>query len=302
MGETLFLIFLFSVIVLIIFSPLIGLLIIARMRRKREAESPPKEINYGRFANNFSFKDAKATCYLLITLIIIYIGEMIFAVVPGENIFTFSAPSLFAFGGLNQEIVTERNEWFRFFTAPLLHTNFMHVLCNSIVLFFGGLLLEEIVGPIWLLAIFFGGAFGGSIMSFEVGGGGRISVGASGAVMAILASAIILAIKLPDKNKRDSVQHGMFRILIPALIPQIGSSVDYLAHFGGAIAGTIIGLILYIAWSEDLQKVYPVLNPLAKLMAVSGIIISIVSFGIVAADYKQNSDEIKNEILKKAST
>ncbi len=301
MVNNLVLVFVISIIALIIFSPVIVSLIIARMRRKREAELPPKEINYGRFANNFTFKDAKATRYLLITLIIIYISEMIFAVVPRENIFTFSVPSLFAFGGLNQEIVMERNEWFRFFTAPLLHANFMHIFCNSIVLFFGGMILEEIVGSIWLLTIFFGGAFGGSLISFEIGDAHRISVGASGAIMAILASAMILARKLPDKLTRSNAQSGALRILLPALIPQIGSNVDYLAHFGGAIAGTIIGLILYVAWSNDLQKVYPILNPLAKLIAISGIIISIASFGIVAVDYKQNSDEIKNEILKKSS-
>jgi rhomboid protease GluP len=302
MGSTLFFIFVVSVIALIIFSPVIVSQIIARMRRKSEAKLPPKEINYGRFANNFIFKDAKATRYLLITLILIYIGEMIFVVVPSENIFTFSVPSLFAFGGLNQEIVIERNEWFRFFTAPLLHANFMHIFCNSIVLFFGGMILEEIVGPIWLLTIFFGGAFGGSLMSFEIGDAHMISVGASGGIMAILASAMILARKLPDKLTRSNAQSGVLRILLPALIPQIGSNVDYLAHFVGAIVGTIIGLILYVAWSKDLQKVYPVLNPLAKLIAISGIIISTVSFGIIVVDYKKNSDEIKNELLKKASS
>ncbi len=303
MISNLFIVFFISIIVLILFSPLIGLLIIVRLRKKREKKLAKEipVINYGRFANNFSFKDAKATRYLLITLVSIYILELIFAVVPSENIFTLNIPSLFIFGGLNKEIILERNEWYRFFTAPLLHANFMHIFLNSIVLFFGGIILEEIVGSLWLLAIFFSGAFGGSLLSFDMGSGGRLSVGASGAVMAILACAMIVAIKLPDKNKCTSIQCGMFRILIPALVPQIGSRVDYLGHFGGAIAGTIIGLILYIAWSENLQKVYSFLNPIAKLIVVSGVIISVTSFGIVAFDYKENSYEVKNEILKKSS-
>jgi len=52
-------------------------------------------------------------------------------------------------GGMMGNLVIERGEWFRLFTATLLHGNLEHIIFNGIAFWFAGSVLEKLLGRAW---------------------------------------------------------------------------------------------------------------------------------------------------------
>ena len=98
---------------------------------------------------------------LIVVLGLIYWAELIFAVQP-DGSFAPGLRSLAAFGGLNGSLVFQSGEWWRIFTAPLLHGNLSHILGNALALLFAGWILERVIGHAWFAALFVLGALGGA--------------------------------------------------------------------------------------------------------------------------------------------
>jgi membrane associated rhomboid family serine protease len=94
--------------------------------------------------------------------------------------------TLIAWGGLSHNAILSRGEWYRLFTAPLLHGGFAHIAGNGVALLLGGWMLERLVGRLWFFAFFAVSALGGSLVSLVVGPANLVSVGASGALMGML--------------------------------------------------------------------------------------------------------------------
>jgi rhomboid protease GluP len=172
------------------------------------------------------------------------------------------------------DLVQERGEWFRLFTATLLHGNLEHILFNGIAFWFAGSILEKLLGRAWLVAIFFLGGLGGSLMSLAINEGNIVSIGASGAIMAMIAAALIVAYRYPG-HSRHKVQFLMLRMLIPSLLPLAvsaeGGGIDYAAHFGGALTGFLISGILLRAWPRTAPA--PRFAPFAKAAATIGVVV-----------------------------
>src|SRR3954471_8819404 len=88
---------------------------------------------------------------LIVALGLIFWAELIFAVRPDGN-FAPGMRSLAAFGGLSGALVFQSGEWWRVFTAPMLHGNLGHILGNSLALLFAGWILERVIGHAWFAA------------------------------------------------------------------------------------------------------------------------------------------------------
>src|ERR1700687_525419 len=68
----------------------------------------------------------RLTCVLLILLVAIFVAELAFGVDPAASL----APShrtIIALGGLSGTLF-HAGEWWRIFTAPLLHANLLHLV------------------------------------------------------------------------------------------------------------------------------------------------------------------------------
>jgi rhomboid protease GluP len=185
-----------------------------------------------------------------------------------------SLDTLVAAGGMVGNLVVERGEWFRLFTATLLHGNLEHIIFNGIAFWFAGSVLEKLLGRAWLLALFFLGGLGGSLMSLAINDRGIVSIGASGAIMAMIAAALVVAYRFPGRS-RHQVQFQMLRMLIPSLLPLAvsseGGGIDYAAHFGGAITGFLISGILLRLWPRTAPA--PRFAPFAKIVAVLSLLV-----------------------------
>jgi rhomboid protease GluP len=198
--------------------------------------------------------------------------------------FALDARTLTMEGGVDRYLVLQQGEWWRIFTAPLLHGSLSHIVNNGVVLAIAGWLLERFVGRGWLALLFFAGAVGGSFGSMLYGS--LISVGASGAIMALLAALFVVSYHDQVDHKGRRLRRFALYLLIPALLPsaaQGGVVVDIGAHFGGAITGTILGFAMLILWHEDAAR--PPLAKEAAMAGLGGMLVAVLAFIPVGGHY-----------------
>jgi rhomboid protease GluP len=177
--------------------------------------------------------------------------------------------TLVAFGALVRDLVVERGEWYRILTGPLLHASPMHILFNGLAFWYAAGALERLVGRIWLFVLFFLGAVGGAALSMLINPPEQASVGASGAIMCLIAAAWIALFRANHSTRREQ-QGQMLRMLVPSLLPLAIGHIDYAAHFGGAFTGAILGGFLWFNWEEERPS--PRLNVPARVLAAMGLV------------------------------
>jgi membrane associated rhomboid family serine protease len=170
----------------------------------------------------------------------------------------FSAPlapghfSLLALGASDRAQVLGQGEWWRLFTASALHGSIAHLAGNLVALVVAGCLLEPMIGIGWFAAVYFSGALAGTVLSMLVNPAALLSVGASGAIMALLAALFALSFHA------GAWRPGLMRriaggLLFPALLPSVsgGAVTDIHAHLGGMMAGTALAFVLLWSWNEE---------------------------------------------------
>ncbi|WP_181161130.1 rhomboid family intramembrane serine protease [Labrys okinawensis] len=203
------------------------------------------------------------------------------AVFIAEQVFTFgktgkpavpTIETLQVLGGLSYPLVVGEGQWWRLFTAPLLHGDVTHIGFNCLVLLLIGNPLETLIGWRWTAATFSVSAVGGSLMSLAANPVNMVSVGASGGITGMLATALVISFRIPAGAARARLVSQAIYGLVPALLPFLntavsGGNIDYGAHFGGAIGGVTVGFLLLGLWPGRLPR--PRMGNLAALVAIA---------------------------------
>lgn len=181
--------------------------------------------------------------------------------------------TLTALGGIETALVRQGGQWWRLATGPMLHGSVLHIVLNASCLWMVGNILERFVGRAWFIALYALGALGGALFSVALNPVGVVSIGASGAIMGLFASALVLSFKLAEGEARRSLQGALLRVLVPSLLPIVGAvtgqRVDYAAHFGGALTGALAGAMVYALWGPSQPK--PGAPKLAAALAALGL-------------------------------
>jgi membrane associated rhomboid family serine protease len=95
--------------------------------------------------------------------------------------------------------MARNGQWYRLVTHGFVHTSFLHLLFNMITLYFFGSLVEQTyfadIGPLGYIAFYVGGLVVAALPSYirHRNDASYRSVGASGAVSAVLFAYILLA-------------------------------------------------------------------------------------------------------------
>jgi rhomboid protease GluP len=229
------------------------------------------------------------TYALIAGLAAVFAGEFAFQIEPPSGFLEPSIQTLAALGALNKQLVIEGGEWWRLFSAPLLHGGAAHFALNALALFFAGVILENAIGRAWFAAVYAVSGFCGALMSLAGNAGGAISVGASGAIMGLFAAAFAVSFRYPSgAHMRSYLQSGSLRVLIPSLIPLaggvFGEKIDFAAHTGGALGGAGLGALLVLLWPKE--AMLPRGRTFAFLLANLGVCAALVSGFEVAAGYE----------------
>lgn len=164
--------------------------------------------------------------------------------------------SLLAMGASDRAQVLDHGEWWRLFTATMLHGSTAHLAGNLVTFLLVGFLLEPMIGVGWFAVIYFTGGFAGAVLSMLLNAPDMLSVGASGAIMATLAALFTMSFHA-GASRPGLMRRVAGGSLFPALIPAVtkgGAVVDVNAHLGGCLAGAAIAFLMLIAWNDEEAK------------------------------------------------
>jgi membrane associated rhomboid family serine protease len=187
-----------------------------------------------------------------LTLIIIIITSIV-------SFMAFSNAVAFYKLKFNAALINHNRQYYRFITYGFIHADWMHLLVNMFVLFSFGTAVENsfqayfsVRGPLFFLLLYFGGLAFSTLPAFSRHKNNDYynAVGASGAVSAVLFSAIIM-------NPQMSIVFLFFPVPTPAWIFGIlylvysaymakkgTDNIGHDAHFWGAVFGLVFTIAL----------------------------------------------------------
>lgn len=132
-------------------------------------------------------------------------------------------------------------EWWRIFTAALLHGGMMHILFNMYALYLFGPRLEQQVGSPAFAAIYVATAGTGGMVSYAFGDFGQVSIGASGAIFGLLGAWMFVAWKMRSTPGGRAMFNQLGILLaINLALPLFVGGIDWRAHVGGLAGGILI--------------------------------------------------------------
>lgn len=162
-------------------------------------------------------------------------------------------------------------EWWRIFTAALLHASFTHILFNMWALWVLGPQVERGVGTGPYLALYLAAAGVGGAVAFHFGGLFDVGVGASGAIFGLFGVWLNWGLRRRNTMQGRAILSQMgFLLLVNAAIPFLIPNISWQAHLGGLIAGFLISE----AWSRIRG---PQTNLYRTLVGVAVAVASVIS-------------------------
>ncbi len=140
----------------------------------------------------------------------------------------------------NQLIGVAEGEWYRMVTAMFLHGSVIHLGMNMLMLYWIGSPLEEAVGRLRFLLIYFVSGLCGSAGALALTEPNSITVGASGAIFGMLGAALVY------ERQRTFVLGGsaMGIILINLILTFAVPNISIGGHIGGLVGGAACALAL----------------------------------------------------------
>jgi membrane associated rhomboid family serine protease len=166
---------------------------------------------------------------------------------------------------------TASGEWYRLLTPMLLHLSVMHILLNSMALYFMGPPVEQALGSVRFVVMYVVAGFTGNVASYVFGscGGGA---GASGAIFGIMGVLLVYTSQRRS-NPLMNAYFGniLFWLGINLVFGLVAPNIDIWAHLGG-LAG---GMLLAVGFDRG-----PTLRPVGMQIATT---LGVVGLGVVLA-------------------
>lgn len=169
--------------------------------------------------------------------------------------------SLYAFFGdrtfINQfafqvGAVRDQKQHYRMLTSSFLHGNLPHLFLNMLTLFFFGPVVEDQLGKLGFLVVYFGSILASGFVSLYVNRGNPAysSIGASDAASGVVlsyccffpfSSLYIPFLPFPI----PAILYGVFFIFISAqLMERSNRVIAHEGHLGGALAGAVLTVLM----------------------------------------------------------
>ena len=194
------------------------------------------------------------TLALATVMVAVFVAEVLAPAGPG-TVEGVGTRTLLAYGAMDRDLVMRFGQVFRLITAVFVHGSITHVALNLLVLLVSGWMLEGLVGPLWLLAVFGLGSLGASAASVAINGADQVAAGASGATLALSAALLVVTLRVPSGARRDWLRAWPIATAFPALVPSLPLAgtiaVDHADHVGGALAGIVMGGIILACWRQN---------------------------------------------------
>ncbi len=251
--------FIWKFILQIIISPITFLLVILKKKTFSDLFQPFKDLI------SFIF-EPRATIIIIILNIICFAAELF---TPEKTLAAFFSRPTDLFSTHAYTLIT----------SGFLHASVIHLFGNMLALFIFGRVVEKNLGSMKFILIYLGaliisGIFSSLIHLFLIYDN-TAGLGASGAIMGIIAAAILiepfyltyeLILPLPVMFV------GWLTIAadITGILNPVEDGIGHFAHLGGFLS---IAILLYLLEKEDRKKI------------TKGFVINVVSLIVIAAAY-----------------
>ena len=180
----------------------------------------------------------------VVTYILLAIQIVVF-ILETMNGGSTNAQVLFHYGAKTNWAVANGQSW-RLITAMFVHIGFMHIVVNSLTLYYLGIELEKLLGSIRFTFIYFVSGIMGNLMSFSFGSDQAISAGASTALFGLFASFITIAyINRGDRYWEYLGRQYALLIVMNIVFDLFISGIDIWGHLGGIVGGVLSTIVVY---------------------------------------------------------
>lgn len=193
---------------------------------------------------------------IVVTCLILLVNTVVFIIMD----WSFDWKIYNAFieqGGISYDAIVKDHQYYRFLTHMFIHADMDHLFGNMMVLFFIGTIVEKKLGRLRYVILYFIGGLVAAITSLGYNGideGSTLSIGASGAIFAVVGAMVAIVIF----NKREFEEIGIQRLLFFVVITIINGlnsqGIDNAAHVGGLLAGLVLGQVLYLGARNKKQQ------------------------------------------------
>lgn len=180
--------------------------------------------------------DPIATYTLIAINVIVFLAEG----GTGGSLGSGGGGTIFTKGALFGPLIAHNHEYWRLLTAGFLHDGFLHLLFNMVFLYFMGPALEQMIGRVSFIAVYFtsllAGSFGALLLQPQ-----SPTVGASGAAFGVLGALIVVA-----HSRRIPIwQSGLgITLAINVVFSLSFAQISVGAHIGGLVAGLVAGWVI----------------------------------------------------------
>jgi len=130
-------------------------------------------------------------------------------------------------------------QYYRLLTVALVHGGWVHLICNMLALFSIGTPIENFYGKNKYVFILLTSLITGSLASYLFNPLNTYAVGASGMIFGLFGALAVTGKRMGANLKEASTLIAV-NLAIPFLIP----GIDWKAHLGGLIGGSLAALAI----------------------------------------------------------
>jgi membrane associated rhomboid family serine protease len=136
-------------------------------------------------------------------------------------------------------IAVNDGQYYRLLTVALVHGGWVHLICNMLALFSIGTPIENFYGKNKYVFILLTSLIAGSFASYLFNPLNTYAVGASGMIFGLFGALAVTGKRMGANLKEASTLIAV-NLAIPFLIP----GIDWKAHLGGLIGGSLAALAI----------------------------------------------------------
>ena len=148
----------------------------------------------------------------------------------------------------------QNGSWQRMLFSNFLHFGLWHFAANMYAVVIYGFLFENQIGRAKYALIYLASMAGAVLLINFAGGSHTIHCGASGAIFGLMTADLVYCLK--EHRKLLHLLYALHAVIGNVLYTLFTSGISWQGHIGGAIAGVIIGLILFSGNGEKRETSY----------------------------------------------
>ena len=155
-------------------------------------------------------------------------------------------------GSMYGPLVAYLHEYWRFVTPIFIHYGLMHIVFNSVVLYYMGQQLEAIYGHWRFLAIYLLSGILGNMTSFAFNQVNVSSAGASTALFGVFGAFVAMGMHFKHyPGFKELTQQYLILIGINLAFGLVGNGIDIFGHIGGVLGGFVLVQTIAVPYQKD---------------------------------------------------